>query len=152
MRETLDFRGDLERGVLCGEGGERCGVGLGAKGGETFNGEDLLVEDETELAGGLMGYGFETGQGLGWVCAAAASRARISFLRLVTGRLVMPQGLMRAKSRRSVVTLKAKPWEVMPRETWMPMAPILRSPRGGLCPWRHRFRPKGCRAEGTRRR
>ena len=37
--------------------------------------------------------------------------------RLVTGRSVMPQGLMRWKSLRSVVTLKAKPWEVMPRAT-----------------------------------
>jgi hypothetical protein len=36
--------------------------------------------------------------------------------RLVTVRSVMPQGTMRSKSRRSVVTLRAKPWEVMPRD------------------------------------
>ena len=41
----------------------------------------------------------------------------ISFSKLVTGRSVMPHGLMSWKSRRSVVTLKAKPCEVMPRET-----------------------------------
>jgi hypothetical protein len=65
VRETLDFRGDLERGILCGESGEWCGSGLGAKGCETFNGENLLIEDEAELAGCLVGYGFQTGQGFG---------------------------------------------------------------------------------------
>ena len=37
-----------------------CG-GLGAEGGEALDGEDLLVEDLAELAGGLMGDGFEVG-------------------------------------------------------------------------------------------
>ncbi len=36
----------------------------------------------------------------------------------------MPQGTIRSKSRRSVVTLSAKPCEVMPREMWTPMAAI----------------------------
>jgi len=65
VRETLDFRGDLEGCVLCGEGGTRCVGGLGAEGGGAFSGEDLLIEDEAELAGCLVGYGFQTGQGFG---------------------------------------------------------------------------------------
>ena len=40
-----------------------------------------------------------------------------SCCRLVTAWSAMPQGTMSAKSFRSVVTLKAKPWEVMPRAT-----------------------------------
>ncbi len=37
----------------------------------------------------------------------------------------MPQGTIQSKSRRSVVTLSAKPCEVMACETWMPMAASL---------------------------
>ena len=123
------LRAEPGAGVSCaGKAGSWvCGGGLGAEGVEAFDGEDLLIEDEAELAGSLMGEGFETGK-LDWRSGAEFRGPGFRFSRLVTGRSVMPQGLMRAKSRRSVVTLKAKPWEVMPRETWMPMAPILLSP------------------------
>ena len=40
----------------------------------------------------------------------------------VTVRSVMPQGTIQSKSRRSGVTLRAKPCEVTAWETWMPMA------------------------------
>ena len=36
----------------------------------------------------------------------------------------MPQGTIRRKSRRSVVTFQANPWEVMACEMWTPMAAI----------------------------
>ena len=48
---------------------------------------------------------------------AAFSNSAASLSRLVTGRSVMPQGLMSAKSRKSVVALNAKPCEVTPRAT-----------------------------------
>ena len=40
----------------------------------------------------------------------------------------MPQGTIRSKALRSVVTLKAKPCEVTQREIRTPMAPILSRP------------------------
>ncbi len=52
----------------------------------------------------------------------------------------MPQGLISWKSRRSVVTLNAKPCDVTPRATWMPIAAILRSPAGGSVA----FLPQNC--------
>ncbi len=56
-----------------------------------------------------MGDGFEV--------PAILLEVWISFSRLVTGWSGMPQGTISAKSFRSVVTLKAKPCEVMPRAT-----------------------------------
>ena len=58
VEETVDFGRDLEGGVLRGEG-LWGGGGRGAEGFEIFDGEDLLIEDEAELAGCLVGQGFE---------------------------------------------------------------------------------------------
>ncbi len=40
----------------------------------------------------------------------------------------IPQGTIHSKGCRSLLTLIAKPWVVMPRRTWTPIEPILRSP------------------------
>ena len=86
-----------------GNAAELSGFGLGAEGGEALDGKNLLVEDQAELTGDLMGDSFEA------LAGSARRSGQNCILRRVTGRSVMPQGLMRAKSRRSVVTLKAKP-------------------------------------------
>jgi hypothetical protein len=81
---------------------------MGANNVEALDSENLLVEDKTKLPGCAVGDDSRLGRLFG---------SATSLSRLVTGRLVMPQGLMREKSRRSVVTLKAKPCEVTPRAT-----------------------------------
>ena len=58
--------------------------------------------------------GWREGSWVGWASSS----------RLVTLRSVIPQGTIQSKSRRSVVTLSAKPCEVTPCETWTPMAAI----------------------------
>ena len=45
-----------------------CLGGLGAEGGEVFNGENLLMEDKAELAGGLIGEVFQAGQSMDGRC------------------------------------------------------------------------------------
>ena len=94
-RETLDFGGTWS-GVSCaGNPVAVCGSGsLGAEGGEAFDGQNLLVEDEAELAGCLVGDGFETWQSS--VAADCAASRQFRF-RLVTGRSVMPQGIDEAE-------------------------------------------------------
>ena len=62
MDETLDFRRSLKRSVLGGKAGRSSG-GLGAKASKGFNGEDLLIEDQAELARGLVCDRFEVRQG-----------------------------------------------------------------------------------------
>ena len=58
-------------GVSCaGKARRVCRGGLGAEGGEAFDGEDLLIEDEAELAGGLMGDGLRGWARFGWRGAA----------------------------------------------------------------------------------
>ncbi len=64
--------------------------------------------------------------------SSSEGRSPVSYSMEVTG-LVSPQGTMSEKKSRSVVTLRAKPWEVTPREMWTPMAAILRSELRG---WR----------------
>ena len=64
---------------------------------------------------------FHVGPGTA-LCANASSPGSVlgsatSLSRLVTARSVMPQGLMSAKPSGPVVTLKAKPCDVTPRET-----------------------------------
>ena len=58
--------------------------------------------------------------------AGTAAGSGNSSASAVTSRSAMPQGTMSAKSRRSVEILNAKPCEVMPRETWTPMAASFR--------------------------
>ena len=81
---------------------------LRAENGKALDCQNLLVENQAELPRCLVRDCFKAGQSL---------RVPDSFSRLVTGRSVMPQGLISAKSPRSVVTLKANPCEVTPRET-----------------------------------
>ncbi len=40
----------------------------------------------------------------------------------------IPHGTIHSNGCRSLLTLIAKPWVVMPRLTWTPIEPILRSP------------------------
>jgi hypothetical protein len=62
VREALDFEGNLKRRIVGREYWGVCdSLGLGAEGCEALDGEDLLVEDEAELPGGLVGNGFEAG-------------------------------------------------------------------------------------------
>ena len=61
--------------------------------------------------------------------SSSEGRSPVSNSMEVTG-LVRPQGTMRRKKSRSVVTLRAKPCEVTPREMCTPMAAILRSVQG----------------------
>ena len=64
---------------------------LRAQGVETFHCQNLLREDVAELACGFVRDGFET--------RAKSAVPGISFSRLVTGRSVIPHGLMSWKSR-----------------------------------------------------
>ena len=116
MQEPFDFGRNLERRVFCRESLARAlsGFRLGAKRGKALDRQHLLPEDHAELPGRLMRHGFEAGH---WALRFSRSARNLMRSRLVTGRSVMPQGLMRAKSRRSVVTLKANPCDVMPRDT-----------------------------------
>ena len=79
---------------------------------------DLPLEDAPKARAvelmALVIVGWRVGSSV--ACASSSSE--------VTVRSVMPHGTMRSKSRRSVVTLSAKPCEVTPCETWIPMAPI----------------------------
>ena len=62
VREALDFEGNLKRRIVGREYWGVCdGLSLGAEDCEALYGEDLLVEDEAELPGGLVGNGFEAG-------------------------------------------------------------------------------------------
>ena len=71
--------------------------------------QHLLAEDQPELPRRLVRNGFQA--------RAVSPALGTSRSRLVTAWSAMPQGMISSKSRRSVVTLKAKPCEVMPRET-----------------------------------
>ena len=76
-----------------------------------------------------------------------------SFDREVTGLVAIPQGTMSLKWSRSVLTFRAKPWEVIPREMCTPMAAILAcsKPAGRSCEPASR-RPSGrARAPWPRR-
>ena len=72
--KPADFSRDLERCIFrrkraaAGRRSSREQLGLTAKGGEAFDRQHLLAEDQTELAGGLMGDRFERGQ-LSWALA-----------------------------------------------------------------------------------
>jgi len=108
VQETLDFGRDLERRILRWEGWFPCS-GLGAECGEALDREDLLVEDKAELAGDLVGQGFE-----GRNFLRGRDFARLHFvLQGRDGTVGDAAGVDEAKSRRSVVTLKANPWEVI---------------------------------------
>ena len=121
VAQALDLGRNLERRVLSRKflrwkfGRRRIrisrigmGAGLRAKSGEAFDERDRLIEHLAKMARGPVCEGFEGGQ---------AAQSATSLSRLVTGRSVMPQGLMSAKSPRSVVTLNANPCEVTPRAT-----------------------------------
>ena len=84
---------------------------------ERFAPEHLPAEDAAEAARGGVDCALHRDGGGG-----GRLRARGE----VTPRSRMPQGTIQSKSRRSVVTLSAKPCEVTPCETWTPMAASLR--------------------------
>ena len=74
VRETLDFSGNLERGVLGGEGGRVCLCGRGAEGRGGAHGQ----EDEAKLRGGLFGYFFRPAM-FDWRRKNRSLSGRISF-------------------------------------------------------------------------
>jgi len=85
---------------------------------------------EPNCRAGLVGNGFEPGNGsIALLGQRALTRLYFVFWLVSGGRY--PAGLIRAKSRRLVVTLKANRGSD-PAETWIPMAPICVRRGGGL--------------------